>query len=509
MNSGLYKRVLALLALIYIPYVNGQDLYNTYNHFNLLFESSNKVNPYYFSGNPAYLNYDGRDQLLSVKGSMKNEDGDFKEFFDPGKIRNYDLSFSGKKILDSNQTFKGLFAIQKQQRKDWNFLATKDYNTGSPFLMGDSTTGSTRYNGILMNAQYSVKLWKSLLTGISLNYYVDEGLKEVSPRPTTEHRDIDVSAGLGYIINPNLSAGFTFRVYDKNEKIKYAEDEGAVYNETILFKIRGFDLPERNAKKTEVRYSYNNGYEGKIDGFYKNDAVSAVVFAGNTFEHITLKDNENNPEPEGYWRNNSVSAGAEAMINLCRNLSAGCMYVFDNDDMWARHPVYNVLMNSSKNYEHKFGAGVQYGFNNNFTAGLELSGSFRHVKYEDYYSNVFYSLDRLTLTPQLGINYVWSKLLLTHVAAGYIKSNANNFDFTGGTGNSSFYNSFTGKDINYISADYNGMRYTFKAEINPGKFGLINLYATYLHLDAGDNVSAFYNGRSDLQATIEFKIKVY
>jgi hypothetical protein len=166
-------------------------------------------------------------------------------------------------------------------------------------------------------------------------------------------------------------------------------------------------------------------------------------------------------------------------------------------------------MNSSKNYEHKFGAGVQYGFNNNFTAGLELSGSFRHVKYEDYYSNVFYSLDRLTLTPQLGINYVWSKLLLTHVAAGYIKSNANNFDFTGGTGNSSFYNSFTGKDINYISADYNGMRYTFKAEINPGKFGLINLYATYLHLDAGDNVSAFYNGRSDLQATIEFKIKVY
>src|SRR5690606_11463407 len=146
-----------------------------------------------------------------------------------------------------------------------------------------------------MNAQYSARLFNRLLTGFSINYYVDEGLKEVSPRPTSDHRDIDAGIGIGYELNNNLSLGGSLRAYDYNESIQYSEDIEAIYAETILFKFRGLDLPEIIKKTSESRASYHNGYDGKLDLFYSDINISAALFGGNNLEHITFKDNLSNP----------------------------------------------------------------------------------------------------------------------------------------------------------------------------------------------------------------------
>ena len=497
-----------IIALLITPFCNGQDIYNPYNHFKTIFESGTKANPYYLNNNPAYLNYDGQDELLLIDGNWNSASGDFKNFFDPGTEKNYNLAFSGKKILDSTQTFKGYFSIQKLKRYDWNWLVVKDYDSGSPFLLGDSTTGDTRYNGIFMNAQYSAKLFERLLTGFSISYYVDEGLKEIAPRPTSEHRDIDVTAGLGYLLNNNLTLGFSARVFDLNENISYEEDEEAVYTETILFKFRGYDLPQRISKKTESRISYHNGYQGNCDVFYRDENISASVFTGGGFEHITLKDNITNPDPEGYWRKTSFTGGLQVSYTFGRQWNVGVLYKFNQEMSWARHPLYNVLLDEQKNNLHKFILGLQYTASEKLSVGLEVASSLSNVYYDDYYSGVFYKNENFKIAPLLGINYVWSDVLKTHLAVGF--TNSSNYNFKLSTSNiTSFYEVTRSIDLYYLNTGYTGKNLYLKAEVNPDFLGLFNIYIAYQKIDASENQNYKFHDRTEIQTVIELKIKAY
>jgi len=497
-----------ITALLITPLCNGQDIYNPYNHFKTIFESSTKANPYYFSNNPAYLNYDGRDELLSIQGNYNNTSGDFKTFFDPGTERNYDLAFSGKKKLDSTQTFKGYFAIKKLQRNDWHFLAVRDYDTGSPFLLGDVTTGDTRYNGIFMNAQYCAGLFERLLTGFSVSYYVDEGLKEIAPRPTSDHRDIDLTVGLGYLVTDKLSIGGSLRAYDLNEKIVYEEDEEAVYTETLLFKFRGYDLPQMILKKRETRISYHNGYHGNFDAFYQDENLSASLYAGGGFEHITLKDNITNPEPEGYWRQTYLNAGLQVQYNLNNEWNAGALYKFIRNESWAKHPLYNVLLDEQENNLHEFILGLQYTPSSRLSLGLEVASTLSDVNHHDYYSSVDYQKEKFTITPLLGISYVWSDLLKTHLAFGYTNSSNNNIEISDDN-TSLFYQVISSMDIRYLITDYTGKNLYLKAEINPGFLGLFNIYIAYQKIDANENPAYNFHDRTEIQTAIELKIKAY
>ena len=497
-----------LLVQLISPCSQGQDIYNPYNHFKTIFESGAKANPYYLSSNPAYLNYDGQDELLSILGSIDNTSGDFKNFFDPETERNYNLSFSGKKILDSTHTFKGYFAVQKLKRINWNWLAVKDYESGSPFLLGDSTNGDTRYNGIFMNAQYSAKLFERLLTGFSISYYVDEGLKEIAPRPTSEHRDIDVTLGLGYLLNNSTSLGVSFRTFDYNEMISYAEDEEAVYTETILFKFRGYDLPQRISKKTESRISYHNGYLGNFDIFYQDKNISASIFANGGFEHITLKDNITNPEPEGYWRKNNYTSGLQAQYIFSEKWSAGVLYKFTWEESWAKHPDFNVLLDDENASLHEFALGLQYFVSEKLLIGLEVASILSDVNYHDYYSIIDYQKENLTIAPLFGVSYIWSDLLKTHFALGYVNSNNYNFELSANN-TSSLYEVSRSVDIYYLNTNYTGKNLYLKAEINPGILGLINIYVAYQEVDASENQDYKFHDRTGIQASIEFKIKAY
>jgi hypothetical protein len=264
MKFKITKTICLSLISVGLPFLinqklNAQQIYSSDPFFKTIFESRKNINSYYVGDNPAYLRFENGDQLLSLQSSYFNNDGEFKRFIDPSAIRLYQVSASGKKAIDSAQVFKGSFAFQRLERKNWNWLVSKYYDDFDPFLFGDSTSGSAHYNGIVMNAQYGAGLFDQLLFGFNFNYSVDEGLKEVFPHPTSNHRDIDLSIGLGYLLNENFTIGASTKIYDYNEKIKYEEDQGAVSREVYLLKFRGFDFPFVNNKKTETRYSYRNG----------------------------------------------------------------------------------------------------------------------------------------------------------------------------------------------------------------------------------------------------------
>src|ERR1035441_7414731 len=81
-----YIKIL-LLFLFYSYFTFAQVLENYESNFNTLFDKKEKVNPYYFDHNPAYLGNEVSNEFLYLKSNVNDETGDFRKFTDPGDIR--------------------------------------------------------------------------------------------------------------------------------------------------------------------------------------------------------------------------------------------------------------------------------------------------------------------------------------------------------------------------------------------------------------------------------------
>ncbi len=502
------KKIL-FLSLILSVNISGQVIYEPGSLFHSIFENRDRVNPYYVGKNPAFLFYDGRDQLLSIQSSFNNSEGNFKRFVDPETSRLYQLGFSGKKVLDSTQVFRGVFAVQREERDNWNWFSTKNYNTGNPFLLGDSTGGRYRYNGILMKAEYSSLLMHKLLTGFSLIYGVDEGLKEVSPRPTSEHRDIDLKVGLGYLFDKNFSVGVSLGVFDYNEKISYREDKEALLQETILFKFRGYDNPFVLTKKTETRYSFHNGYFGGINLFYTSENFFTVsAFIGSEIEHLSIEDDANNPQPEGYWKNNTYKAGLRASIDFSSKLKGGVYYRYDYREMWAKHPTFDVLLMENENPAHLIEAGIEYEFSESLTLGFETGAGLVDIDFNDYYSDVFWDVEAHTMMFKLGADYQWNDNFNTFFGYGFTKYNTGNSDLSS-NGASGYFNNFRIADVLYYQSSFVNHSVFSKLSFYPGFLGIMNFYFIYDSYLPQNTILFNDTKRNSLNAVFELKIKAY
>lgn len=507
MNS--YKGNIFLLLLIAFSFSRGQDNYNIDNYFYTIFESANRVNPYFIGNNPAFLEYDQRDELLEIQSSFDNSSGKFKPFIEPETTSLYQLSFSGKKILEATHFFKGQFAIQRTERDNWQWITTKSYNIGSPFLLGDSTAGRSRYNGLFMKAEYSNKLIDRFLTGVSLGYYVDEGLKEVSPRPTSIHRDMDLSFGIGYLINENMSGGASLKAFDYNEEIKYREDEGSILRETILFKFRGYDYPIVLSKKVETRFSYHNGYYGYIDlNYFPNKQFSTSLYAGTGIEHLTVKDDALNPRSEGYWRKTQNEGGLLASFSFTKYVKAGLWYSFYFQDTWAKHPEFNILLMELDNLNHKVYCGIEYTISQDLVLGFETGLELTKISCNDYYSDILWNLNGNKFCSSFGIEYRWSDRLSTFLASELSKYFVNNSNLQGPISSERFNNSRIA-DIIYYQTEYLYYNLYLKTAFNPGFLGHFNFYIYYDSYNSQN--SSFYNHSKyhSLEIILELRLKAY
>jgi hypothetical protein len=503
-------RIIYLLILTaFTQLLNAQNIYNRHQVFGTIMDASSDIHPYNISGNPAFLQFDSRDQLLSVESNWNNVEGDYKRFLEPGAERLYRLDFSGKKNLDSSQIFKGMFSLNRLERHNWNWLSVKNYDSGSPFLLGDATSGRTRYNGIFMNAQYSNNLTKKFTGGFSISYAVDEGLKEVAPRPTSDHRDIDVTLGGAYKITSDLSAGLSFRVFDLLEQINYREDESSIYQETLLLKLRGFDYPLLISKKVESRFSYHNRYYFNSDLFYNNPLITISAYLGAGTEHIVIKENMSSPLFEGYWNNDLLNGGVVTRINISKDWSAGLSYALNSKKMWAKHPAFNVLIMENNINIHEASAGLQYNFSEKLTGGIEIKGEFTDNDYNDYYGNISYSYKNTGFNALAGINYRWNDDLVTTLAAGGGSNKNTNNSIISNTPSEFFLNSRY-IDLLYIDADLFTTRVHMNTEINTGFPGIIIIHMAYINNKVDGDIPVYSSAdRSYFNAAVELKIKVY
>lgn len=505
------KYTLALILLMFMTQSFAQSIYQQKDFFSTIFNNGLFADPYMTGDNPAYLENDGRDQLLEVETSYFDEDGDFRSFIEPGNERMYQLLFSGKKILDDNQIFKGSFAVQRREFREWNWLANRNYDTGNPFLIGDSTSGRTRYNGIIMKAEYSGNITECLTTGIALEYGVDEGLKEVAPRPTSDHRDITGVLGFRYKVLPSLSIGVTGKAYDYHEQIDFREDEGAIYDETILLKFRGYDYPFVLFKKVETRYAYHNGYFGGFDAVWNpanNMTISANV--SNGLEQIVVKEDANNPESAGFWKNEVFSAKLAARYNPSDDLSIGMLYSFNSENNWAKHPKFKVIYSEQEKPAHRVSSGLEWKVSKQSQIGLEASFGLGSDDFSDYYSNIHYAFDKTDLGAALGYKQQWTECFSTFAGYGFTNVTVSNDEITySQTESTEYFTNARLQDILFVAQSYSKHSLHLSSQVNTKFPGIVILSFDYDYLKPEEKTQFLFDERSFYNVSLELRINVY
>jgi hypothetical protein len=503
------KRYTVIFLFAFCTTLFPQEIKEFPTGFSTIFKNFNEVNSYYFGNNPAVLDFETGDELLSIKSQNDLTDGDFKKFIEPKSLRNYYLGASGKKEIDANQRFKGSFGFQRNERRDWNWIFTREYQTGNPFLIGDSTTGNSRINGILMNAEYSIELSNDFSAGVLLNYAVDEAMKQVSPRPTAIHRDIHTSIGINYKLSSNFQMGLVANVYDNNERIAYREDEGALTQETIIMKFKGYDYPNVFRKKTETRYSYINGYSGGLT-FTLNPSSASVVtgYFYTGFTKTNLKDDAISPKSEGFWSNDILTAGLQFFHNISEGWQTGLIYKFKSENGWAKYSPYNVLYYDRKISNHSVEAGLKTPLVKNVNLGIETGFELMKNEEVDHYSAITSNFNSTNIFIRAGASSKITEDIETIFSYTYlIKSVSDNQILN--SGNSSYYDLFRKFDLLYEQTEYKGHNLSLTTAYSINKFDMIFLHLNYLMLNP-DTKSTF-NGLSGskFSAHIEYRLKVY
>lgn len=476
--------------------------------FSTIFNYPFTLDSYHFGNNPAYLNFSLEDEFLALKTQTKNDEGDFKKFITPKINRSYALFASGKKSIDSTQKFKGSFGFSKIERKKWDWFFTRDYETDNPFLIGDSTSGDTRINGIILNTQYVINILNDFSAGVNLDYSVDEGLKTISPRPTSEHRDIHARLGIGYLINKDFSIGLTADVTDKNEQISYREDEGSLNQETIILKFKGYDFPNVLRKKVETRYAYTSGYASGITFSYNNsNNFSLAGYFNSGFEKNSIKDDALDPKGVGFWKDDYLEAGIKLTACISKDINTGLSYNYLKRNGWAKYPPTDVLYYERNYYLHSLIAGYEQKISEDICAGLEAGFSISSKKEDDHYSVVNSNLQFNQYFGKLGINYNWSENLSSLISYGFSKKASPNSELHF-SNNSVYFTNGRIYDLLYLQSGFIKHNFSVTSEIKAWVSNAILFHLNYSLVKPQLSIPFGNANRKEFDLTLEYRVKV-
>ena len=476
------------------------------SNLGLLFERNAGNTIYQQFSNPAHLFEDWHEEILYIRSGVSGEEGDFRPFVQPGRLMFFTQSVSGKKQIDSLQIFRGSFQVQKQIRANWDWFATRDMLFGMPFLLGDSSRGDTRFNGIAMSAEYCRKINKFHL-GASLDYYVDEGLKKVSPKPTSKHRDIVFRIGAEFHPSNKWQLSALFSVADNQEEIYYREDQSSYYQETTLFKFRGYDFPLVFNKKTETRYGYFNEY-GVVGAakYSTENGSSLTTFFEQRLQQNDIKDNSVNPQNQGYWQNVIYAGGFRGRIHFSRMMLT-TDYRFQTESSWAKHPDFRTLVTETEIPEHQFSLGGTYLLNPKISAGLEIKTNFQKIDYRDYYSDVDWSVKRLNWQEQAGVRVEWRPALFTFFSVSTFQGLVSD-DFLSDGLHSDFWQ-VRKADVEYFFAESSGYRFDFELMFYLKYFGFVQWHLGWQQLSSADKSYFHGKNRSQLSTALTLQLKAY
>lgn len=410
---------------------------------------------------------------FAIYSEYNSQSGDYRGFIEPRTNINAILGFKGYKRIDTNQSFSGEFKVFKNIRENWNWVFVRDYQGFSPVLLGDSTSGRARFNGIQMSGKYSYHFNSTDEVSAALAYLVDEGLKQLTPRPVSEHRDIrfEVSGSYGlfnrFILNGGLLIG------DLNETINYKEDQGGLTQETILLKFSGLDLPSVIRKKTETRFQYINLYssDAGINYLFNEQIEAGLIYSGEVVKRIQ-KDDALDPRLAGYIR--GISDDIKMNVNI-RPDGAGETEIlagYNHELWWSRAAGMNVLYSKAENEKFYSGLFHHFQLSDDISIFPALIFEKNNFTFSDHYSGIFAKREYYRYGVTLG-GYYRASAELEFGGSLYYSADLSGSDKINYSGVMSDYLTYRIKDLYRLVTDITMFGLTFESKIKIGRHDYI------------------------------------
>lgn len=502
------KKILFNFLFTILIFSNLYAQYYIYDFHNLKIMPDTSINIFEISQNPSLMTFDFDDDRLNVSLLYNSKRDQIKRFLAPEGNDIYNIEFSGKKKINNNQIFKGYFAISKNIRKNWSWVFSKDYQTGNPFLLGDSSSGNSVFNGIYFSANYFNQLSNRLNIGAGLEYFVDEGLKNVSPKPTSQHRNISLRVGTSVNVLKNLKLGLSINAEDRKEEILYKEDKGSVYKEITLYKFRGFDLPVTIKKKTETRYSFFNGYYLSGDLIYNTSAIFQIY--GNVKKgiyQVLQRDEISNPVNQGNFLNDYYKVKFLSLFSFVNGFNSIAGFEYFNSNFWSRHPEFYTVFSEGKQELISFNGNFVYDWNPeiSFNAGAGF-GRFKY-EIEDYYSNIYFNLNSYLYSILTGVKIKLVQkidLKILFLIQQY-EPEKTNLDFSNPT---IYFKNFFIKDFDFLSTELRKYMTGLSIKLNStlGEF----VFSVNYELCKAVSSSSWKNlTNSEIQSKLTYMVIIY
>ncbi|MDP4176029.1 MAG: hypothetical protein Q8933_18770 [Bacteroidota bacterium] len=393
-----------------------------------------------FGKNPAWLINDEKVTFLQIMPSYNSTWGDYRRKYDFDNSDIYGVAFRGVKTLGSSGTFLGYTNYNYEQRNNVYRTLKHDTYAGEAFYMTDTTTGNFRYNGPTVGFNYSFELAHDLFAGVSAEYGVMDGLKNIYSGAKATVRNVNGKVGLAYKFSDDFILGSSVFMHDNQEALEMASIDGTdveIFNyrgETYATSLKNTTLDQKVRKK-------GSGFDGQV---YLSPAKNLeVAFKGlydqsGTYEYIPytgVKEFE-----EGYADFENYCFDFQARYKGIENLQLSLIANYSHNYSWSRNSVRNLLLWEWKLDGPTVGLGGSYYFRSiGLLVGAEVELSSIKADSSKYIDLRFEKITSNNSQLRAGLEY--EIMNETFVRAGYNYGNQQ-YDFIYG-----------GKDvkINYLS----------------------------------------------------------
>ncbi len=370
--------------------------------------------PFYFDGNPAWLNQAENDTWLKIVPSVENNWGDYKKAYSPQSSSLYGLGFKGVKTLGDKGTFLGTTNYTYEYRKD--VYRTLEYNpyAGESFFFSDTTTGNVRYDGPQIEFMYSWELLPDLYVGASANYQILNGLKKQYTYAETTLRKFGGRVGLAYKLLNNLILGIDFTIDDIQEKI-VSEDVNQMDVEIYYFRGETYSIYKRGSPVEEKLRTNGNAFSSQL--YWKPNKFSEIGIAGDYSNSrmkilvpFSISSTSSGSESfdeyqDGYSSLDSYKLKVKGRYEILPSLVAGLSFDYSKNNSWSEYTPKNLLLWEWNVKSTSIGLGLSYNITNSLLGGIEFKFSKLNADSSKYIDGRFSNISSNDNLIKLGFEY--------------------------------------------------------------------------------------------------------
>jgi len=442
-NLAILFVVLAVLAVASPAWSSDLRILSMGNARIALDDEDNRLNPYDFGRNAAYLlrDYEShwtRLDAVDIDGVV----GDLRRPYDPREVFSYSAAAKGIQKLGKNHVITGSIRFGWLNNQGvTSSLELDQYN--DPFYMTDQTRGDFQHDGPSMAVDYSLRLHPKVLVGAGFDFDLSTGLKDVYTRPEIVHDHFLANLGAIYEIEPNWTAGLIVRPRRTQNRTEFEKtDEGF---DNLIYRYYGDAIYDIFATSSYTVREVAKGIELGVQNFYTADQWGVGAQFSYDIEENEIKYGTSTQELLGYWQDTAYDIAFTGRYMFeGMPLTLGASGRFMTDDGWARRPEYeDVLLYESDVDLWSGGLGAVYNLQSLKTlVSAEYVANHYGIALADYGAGTSKDVGILQNIGRLGLEYslwdlhsIWAGVEVTdYLVDRWLKlpPNMDRYNFTGG-----------------------------------------------------------------------------